>query len=184
VIERDAHDGRAVVVGLSLGGYVAMALAARRPELVSGLVVAGGTAEPVGLRGWFYTGLGALFRLVPERILDAANAWFFRWRYPPSIAGPIVAAGFWFDGGATAVQSLVGERFRPRLAAYDGCSLLINGELDLFFRPGQRAFARAAADARQVTLRRALHLSNLDQPAAFADAVRGFARDVGTRGRD
>ena len=32
---------RAIVVGLSLGGYVAMALAARSPELVRGLVLAG-----------------------------------------------------------------------------------------------------------------------------------------------
>jgi len=40
--------GHAVVVGLSLGGYVAMDLAARRPDLVRGLVLSGATAEPVG----------------------------------------------------------------------------------------------------------------------------------------
>ncbi|HEX7346598.1 MAG TPA: alpha/beta fold hydrolase, partial [Candidatus Limnocylindrales bacterium] len=38
VIE-NAAGGRAVVVGLSLGGYVAMDLAARRPELIRGLVL-------------------------------------------------------------------------------------------------------------------------------------------------
>ena len=47
-IRDEAADGRAVVVGLSLGGYVGMALAAREPDLVRGLVLSGATAEPVG----------------------------------------------------------------------------------------------------------------------------------------
>ena len=48
VIDREA-GGRAVVVGLSLGGFVAMDLAARSPERVRGLVIAGATVEPIGL---------------------------------------------------------------------------------------------------------------------------------------
>jgi pimeloyl-ACP methyl ester carboxylesterase len=47
-IDREA-DGRAVVVGLSLGGYVAMTLAGRHPEKVRGLVIAGSTREPKGV---------------------------------------------------------------------------------------------------------------------------------------
>ena len=53
----EAAGGRAVVVGLSLGGYVAMDLAARRPELVRGLVLSGATAEPVGLLATPYLAL-------------------------------------------------------------------------------------------------------------------------------
>src|SRR5258707_11197784 len=42
-----AHGGgRAIVVGLSLGGYVAMDLAARWPDRVSALVLAGPPAPP------------------------------------------------------------------------------------------------------------------------------------------
>jgi pimeloyl-ACP methyl ester carboxylesterase len=177
-IEREAHGGRAIVVGLSLGGYVAMALAARRPELVAGLVVAGATAEPVGIRGLAFRGLAAIFSRVPEAYLDRVNRWFFGWRFPPRIAGPILAAGFSFAGGAVAVRSLVGERFKPRLAAYPGPSLLVNGELDLFFRPTERSFAAVAAAPRRVLIRRATHLTNLDQPAAFSAAVRRFATDL------
>ncbi len=47
-IDAAATDRRAIVVGLSLGGYVAMELAARSPERVRGLVLAGATAEPTG----------------------------------------------------------------------------------------------------------------------------------------
>jgi pimeloyl-ACP methyl ester carboxylesterase len=106
------------------------------------------------------------------------NRWFVAWRFPPRIADPILAAGFSFSGGETALRSLVGERFLPRLAAYPGPTLILNGELDLFFRPTERAFAAVAADARRVVLRGATHLANLDRPAAFSAAVRRFARSL------
>lgn len=41
-----APGGRAVVCGVSMGGYVALALAARHPERVAGLVLSGTHARP------------------------------------------------------------------------------------------------------------------------------------------
>jgi pimeloyl-ACP methyl ester carboxylesterase len=180
LIEREATAGRAILVGLSLGGYVAMAVAARWPERVVGLAVSGATAEPIPPRSIAYRGLAAMFSTVPERILDAVNRWFFAWRYPPAIADPILAGGFFFHGGAVAVRSLIGERFKPRLAAFPGPTLLINGEYDLFFRPTERSFAAVAADPRRVLIRRATHLANLDRPAAFTAAIRRFAASLGS----
>jgi pimeloyl-ACP methyl ester carboxylesterase len=181
LIEREAHGGRAILVGLSLGGYVAMALAARRPELVAGLAISGATAEPVGVRSLAFLGLATLFRIVPEAVLDQVNRWFFGWRFPPEVSGPILADGFSFRGGAVAVRSLIGERFRPRLAAFPGPTLLINGEYDLFFRPTERSFAEVAAAPRRVLIRRATHLTNLDRPDAFTLAVRRFAEGLDPR---
>ncbi len=178
LIAEEAPGGRAILVGLSLGGYVAMAVAARWPERVRGLAISGATAEPVGPRTIFYRGLATIFSIVPERLLDRLNRWFFGWRYAPAIATPIIAGGFFFAGGAVAVRALIGERFGPRLAAYPGPSLLLNGEFDLFFRPTERAFAAVAADPRRVLIRRATHLTNLDQPTAFTAAIRRFARSL------
>lgn len=177
LIEKEA-SGRAIVVGLSLGGYVAMEVAARWPERVAGLVLAGATAEPVGPRSLAYVGLARILESVDPAWLMQLNSWFFRTRYPPAIAEPIIAGGFHFAGGAVAVRSLVGERFRPRLASYPGRTLIVNGEFDLLFRLSQRSFAGAAQEARAVVLRRAVHLSNLDRPEAFTAAVRRFARMV------
>lgn len=179
LIRAEAHGGRAILVGLSLGGYVAMDVAARHPELVRGLAISGATAEPVGTRSAAYRGLALAFRQIPAPLLDRVNRRFFAWRFPAEIAEPILAAGFAFGAGDVALRALVGERFRPRLAAYPGPSLLINGELDLFFRPPERSFAAVAADPRRVVIRRATHLANLDQPAAFSAAVRRFARSIG-----
>lgn len=178
LIAREAHGGRAVLVGLSLGGYVAMAVAERWPERVAGLVVCGATAEPVGLRSVAFRGLALLFARLPEGVLDRVNRSLFRWRYPAAVSGPILAAGFSFRGGAVALRALVGERFRPRLAAYPGPSLLVNGEYDLFFRPTAGSFAAVAADPRRAVIRGATHLANLDRPAAFEAALRRFVRTL------
>jgi pimeloyl-ACP methyl ester carboxylesterase len=178
LLDREAHGGRAVLVGLSLGGYVAMAVAARWPERVRGLAISGATAEPVGARGLAFRGLATVFSRVPEPLLERANRWFFAWRYPPVIADPILADGFSFAGGAVAVRSLVGERFKGRLAAYPGPALIINGEYDVFFRPTERGFADAAAQPRRALIRRATHLTNLDQPARFSELIRTFAQSL------
>ncbi len=169
-----AAGGRAVVVGLSLGGYVAMDLAARRPGLVRGLVLSGASAEPVGLRSAPFVALAWALERFDGPQLDGLNAWFFRTRYSSAIAEPIVAGGFWSVGGAAALRALVGQRFAPRLAAYAGPKLILNGELDVLFRLGAGGFAGAAHDARRVRLRGATHLANLDRPAAFSAAVRDF----------
>jgi pimeloyl-ACP methyl ester carboxylesterase len=170
--------GRAVVVGLSLGGYVAMELAARQPERVRGLVLAGATAEPTGVRSLAYRALAVAMDRLDGPALNRLNAWFFRTRYSAAIAEPIVAGGFWSRGGATALRTLFGQRFVPRLAAYSGPTLILNGQWDLLFRLSAGAFADAAVDARRVRLAGALHLSNLDRPAAFNEAVRRFARSL------
>jgi pimeloyl-ACP methyl ester carboxylesterase len=167
--------GRATVVGWSLGGYVAMELAARFPEQVSGLVLAGATADPTG--PWIvpYHALAVALRVTPVTWLDRLHVWFFRRRYPPSIAEPILAAGFDYRAGSQAIRAVIGERFRPRLARYPGRTLIINGESDLLFRLAERSFAGVATDAKRVLIRAAGHRTNLDQPEAFTAAVRAFA---------
>jgi pimeloyl-ACP methyl ester carboxylesterase len=177
-IRAQAAGGRAVVVGLSLGGYVAMAVAAREPDLVRGLVVSGASIEPVGLVALPYGGLAGLMDRVEGDRFQGLNAWYFRSRFPPAIADPIIAGGFWTRGGAMALRAIAGERFIPRLAAYPGRTLLLNGELDVPFRLGAPAFAAAARDVRRVRLAGASHLANLDRPAAFSEVVGRFAESL------
>ncbi len=116
----EAADGRAVVVGLSLGGYVAMELAARSPERVRGLVLAGATAEPTGPSCCRTSRSRGSWAPLDGPRLDALNRRFFRSRFPAAIAEPIVAGGFWSIGGAAALRALAGDRFLPRLAAISG----------------------------------------------------------------
>ena len=177
----EAAGGRAVIVGLSLGGYVAMELAARAPDRVKGLVLSGATQEPVGMPITAYLALAWVLERFDGPGLDALNAWFFRARFPPGIAEPIVTAGFFSAGGAAALRDIIGRRFAPRLAAYAGPVLILNGEFDPLFRLGAGRFARAARDAHRVRLGGASHLANLDRPEAFNAAVRRFMGSLESR---
>lgn len=177
--ERDASGRRPVLIGLSLGGYVAMDLLARRPDLAAGLVIAGASAEPTGILAVPLRALEAVLDRVDDGIQRRINAWYLRRRYPPAIAEPIIDGGFWPAGGAQGLRALEGERFAPRLAAFPAPTLILNGAWDPFFRWGAPGFAAAARDARRVRLAGASHLANLDRPEAFSAAVERFVATLG-----
>ena len=139
----EAAGGRAMVVGLSLGGYVAMHLA----ESVARSRFAAWSSparprNPPGSCAAPYRALGWVMATFDGHGLETVNRWFFRTRYGPAIADPIVAGGFWATGGAEALRCLAGHRFKPELAAYPGPTLILNGSLDLLFRLGQRGLPR------------------------------------------
>lgn len=177
-----ATGGRAVVVGLSLGGYVAMDLAARRPELVRGLVLSGATLEPVGVWAMPYRVLAWIMdRIDPATFARLAGPFVRATRYPIVLTDPLLVEAPERDGAGVALRALVGERFAPRLARYDGPVLIVNGDLDVLFRLGARSFARAGRDVRRVRLKGAMHLANLDRPDVFTAAVRKFVEGLGER---
>ena len=165
---------RAVLVGLSLGGYVVIAAASRTPERVRGLVLAGSTAEPSGRAAAAFRLFAWALNVLPRRPLDALNTWLFRHRYPPEIAEPLVAGGYWSRNGAAAVGTLQHVRFRDRVLAYGGPILVVNGDLDLVFRLGQRSFLQGVPNVTRRIFGWTTHHAPLDRPDAFAEAVRRF----------
>jgi pimeloyl-ACP methyl ester carboxylesterase len=86
--------------------------------------------------------------------------------------------GWLFKGGARALVSALQEVFKPRLAAFPGPTLIINGEDDDLFRHAEQEFLAAAVDGRLVVIPGCGHEVNEDQPEAFNAAVRAFAEQV------
>ena len=93
----------------------------------------------------------SLLRGAPRPALDVANTAFFRLRYRRPIAEPIVAGGFWSEGGATALGLLLGRRYLDRLSRLWTPVLVVNGALDPVFGPQGEYWA---ASCRQRPLRR------------------------------
>jgi pimeloyl-ACP methyl ester carboxylesterase len=164
--------GPTVIVGLSLGGYVAMALAAEAPSIADALVLAGCTSEPVGTRAGLMRALAATVERADRRGLDRLSRTYLRRRYPGPTGARIVESGLAQRGAAEALRCLAGEPFLPRLAAYPGRVVLVNGQRDLVMRPGERAFLAATPNGRLVRLPGAYHLSSLERPRQFNAVVR------------
>ncbi|HUQ43831.1 MAG TPA: alpha/beta hydrolase [Candidatus Limnocylindria bacterium] len=166
--------GRAVVVGLSLGGYVAMTLAGRHPEKVRGLVIAGSTREPRGVSRLAFSLYSLGLRVAPEPAVRAVALAWFRRRYGPRLAAAITAGGHFAKGGSWAVKQLAGTRFKDRLLAYGGPILVINGAFDLVFRIGAGRFLAGVPQVTSRMIPWAGHLSNVDKPEQFTGLVEEF----------
>jgi pimeloyl-ACP methyl ester carboxylesterase len=169
-----AAAGRAVLVGLSLGGYVAMTVAARHPEKVRGLVIAGSTREPTGVNRLAFLLYAGALRAIPEGVIRTVAFALFRRRYGSLLAAAITTGGHFARGGAMAVRRIAGNRFRERLVAYGGPILVINGTLDLVFKLGASRFLAGVPGVTNRVIPRAGHLSNVDQPEVFTGLVEEF----------
>jgi pimeloyl-ACP methyl ester carboxylesterase len=165
-------------VGLSLGGYIAMEFGARYAEKAAGLVIASASVEP---RGWYnapYRVFSSLIAKVPESWPSWLNRTFFLLFYGRRRAEPLIAPGFFMRGGAAGVREVMSREYVPRLAAYPGPVLLLNGAMDPGFRMHERRFLAAAQHGRLEVIPKAFHLANIDQPEAFSEAIRRFARAI------
>jgi pimeloyl-ACP methyl ester carboxylesterase len=177
VIDKEA-GGRALVAGLSLGGYVAMEFGARYPSKVAGLVIANACVEPSGWYNFPYRGMAFLLDKAPQKWTGWMSCKFFSFVYPDEIATLLTAPGFYARGGVQAFHELFERRFQPALAAYTGPVLLLNGARDLGFRLQERQFLAAAQNGRLEIIPKAFHIANLDQPEAFTQAIRGLAKSI------
>ncbi len=78
VVGRVAADGRADVVGLSLGGYVALDLLARHPQVVRSVVVSGVTTRPLVPARLRRPTVRAAVTLLRSRLVARASARMMR----------------------------------------------------------------------------------------------------------
>jgi pimeloyl-ACP methyl ester carboxylesterase len=155
---------RAAVVGHSMGGQIAIHLAAAFPALVERLVLvdAAGIPRP----------------LTPVNLVRFAAeiAPLWRWGDPlflPTIAGDALVAGPRVL--AQAIGHILRDDVRPLLPAVEAPTLIVWGERD-YWVPLSNGWEmrRGIPGSRLVVLRRAGHNPMVDRPRDFNEIVRRF----------
>lgn len=181
VIE-DHADDETLLVGLSLGGYVATEYARRQPDRIDGLVLSGSSVNPVEGMELLTRATGGITRLAArsdriERFVEKRAAkWVQERNLSADHTAEIIEAGFYPKPFGTAGSQLAGRDFRAALSTYPGPVLILNGEQDYVMRRGEDAHAAAAQQGSIDSIENAGHVCNLHQPTAYTDAIREFMR--------
>lgn len=185
LIELLDHLGieRACVVGLSMGGYVALRAVDRHPERVHGLVLAdtraggddnaGRVKRADAIRAIQANGMEAFAaKMLPALFASAALE-------PPTAAVTAIRAQMLATDPTGACHALAAMAarldLRERLGAIATPTLVVVGALDAITPPADaRELTAGIANATLLELPDAGHVSNLDAPDAFTAALQTF----------
>jgi 3-oxoadipate enol-lactonase len=172
---------RAHWVGLSLGGMVGQALALQHPESVDRLVIANSYARtaPPARQMWAERAATARAKGM-EALVDGTLArWFtpaFADRAPEAIdrIRAIIAATH-PEGYAACCEAIMALDHLDGLRTLTHRALIVAGAQDQAAPPAlSQEIVHAWPGAELLVIEDAAHLSNLEQPQAFNDAVRRF----------
>ncbi|MDR6625280.1 3-oxoadipate enol-lactonase [Caulobacter segnis] len=173
---------KASLCGTSLGGMIAMTLAAKAPQRVEALILAC-TSAAMDPSTWDQRlaliraeGMGAIVEAVMGRFFSDA----FRAQHPEVVetvrAGMLAQSVDGYAGCGAAIRDMA---LLERLQAIAAPTLVVTGAKDLatpYAGHGERIVANVAG-ARHVEIGGA-HLPSLEAPTALAGAVRDFVREV------
>ena len=168
-----------LIVGYSLGGFVAMRHAARNPEQTAGLLLADCTFDFEGWRWWPYGAWVNAAQHLPAAWLDAMQRLGLYATLPHNWVD--VVQRIPFNRNVLLETSEIVRSSRNALdevASYRKPVSIVNGEYDLLFRLDEKRFLHRLPQARLQIMRGMDHAGPLRRIAEFTSIVEAFARRV------
>jgi pimeloyl-ACP methyl ester carboxylesterase len=166
---------RAIVGGLSLGGYMSLAFHLAHPDRVRGLLIIDtgpGYRNDEAREGWNRNALKTAERYETEGLgrLAAGSVERRTSRHRSADGLALAARGMLTQKDARVISSL------PTIAVP---SVVVVGADDTPFLTASDYMAAKIPGAKKVMIADAGHAANIDQPAAFNEAILGFLSEAG-----
>ena len=170
---------RAIVAGDSLGGYVALGLAARDPSGIAGVVAGGCTWSMTGARGALARAsdvpVALLTRAIGrDRMLRASES-LVSLVAGPDVAREIVRAGLRLESRSESLRELAGLDLIALVREIRVPIAFANGRYDWPTRAGERALLHAASDASLSISPRCGHGVGLLDAPFFAKTIEALS---------
>ncbi|MFE0749723.1 alpha/beta fold hydrolase [Gordonia sp. NPDC058843] len=160
--EIDRFGRPTVVAGMSMGGYVAMAVAGRHPQHVAALVPMCATAQPSRLLAAPFETFGAVTSFLPRQAAVISQA-LTRVAVGRQVSEDMEIGGLSLGSIADVVAEIKRFDALAEVSRYPGRTVFVNGRQDQF-RVHERRFVDAAPDATLTVIPGASHLFPLIQP--------------------
>jgi len=170
-----------LIVGYSLGGFVAMRYATRFPERTKALLLAGCTLDFEGWKWWPYGASVALTETLPDAWMSALMNVTLNLTLPRQMANVVEAIPFdraVFSQTSALVRST--HHAIDAIAGYRRPVLFVNGEYDFVFRSDERRFLHRLPQARLKIMHGVDHTGPLRRVGEFTSIVGEFAQNVFT----
>lgn len=168
-------EGRAIIVGVSLGGYVAIAYAYKHPENVSKLILSGCCIQYIGFIGFLAKINTILLKIISKKRFDSMQKKALMKITSRSITENICENGISLNGAMESMSEVIGKDFVCMIKKCKSPILLINGENDTLNKKYESRYIEVGNKLSIKSMKNCGHLCSLEKPDVFTGLVSKFA---------
>lgn len=177
IISQNSYK-RVLIVGISLGGYIATKFVSEYADRTLGLVLVGCSAITRGIRTIPHQAMSIISMIIDHSILTIFDKHFVRKSFRKEYSESIINSGFYYKAIPDVIRQMKGHNFLKYIARYDKPVLILNGEKDFIFRTHEELYREVLKKSELVIIKRAKHVCNLEEPEIFNDHLRLFANSL------
>jgi len=170
-----------IVVGLSLGGYVAIAYADKHPKNVSKLILSGCCIQYFGFIGFLARLNTILLKIIGKKRFESIQKKELMKITSRSVTETICNNGISLNGGRESMSEVIGKDFVHMIKKCKAPILLINGDNDTLNRKYEARYIEVGNNLSIDPMKNCGHLCSLEKPDVFTSMVSKFASQTYTQ---
>ncbi len=168
-------ESNAIVVGLSLGGYVAIAYAYKHPENVSKLILSGCCIQYFGFIGFLAKINTILLKIISKKRFESIQKKALMKITSRSVTEKICDNRISLNGARESMSEIIGKDFVHMVKKCKAPILIINGENDTLNRKYESRYTEVGNILSIDPMKNCGHLCSLEKPDIFTSMVSKFA---------